>query len=96
MARHDVYRKSGVYLLECQSDVLNELDTRLVVPLLPFGTVPRVRRLNPVFEVEGEQLVMATQLAASVPARQLRERITSLGAEHEIIMNAFDMLLTGY
>ncbi len=96
MARHDVYRRGEIYLLDCQSDSLSELDTRFVVPLLPLGAVPRVRRLNPVFEVQGERLVMATQLASSVPSRELRDPVASLCNEHDIIMNAFDMLLTGY
>jgi toxin CcdB len=39
---------------------------------------------------------MATQLASSVPTRQLRDRVASLADEHDKIMNAFDMLLTGY
>ncbi|HLL29629.1 MAG TPA: CcdB family protein [Allosphingosinicella sp.] len=96
MARHDVYRGAGAYLLDCQSDYLRGLDTRFVVPLLPEGEVPQVHRLNPVFSVEGERVVMATQLGSSVPARQLRDPVTSLAHEHTAIINAFDMLLTGY
>lgn len=96
MARFDVYRGAGTYLLDCQSDYLSSFDTRFVVPLLPEGEVPTVFRLNPVFSVEGNSVVMATQLGSSVPARQLREPVTTLVDEHDKIMNAFDMLLTGY
>ena len=96
MARHDVYRGAGVYLLDCQSDYLGGLGTRFVVPLLPEGEVPQVHRLNPIFRAEGERVVMATQLAAPVPVRQLRNRITSLADRHDEIVNAFDVLLTGY
>jgi toxin CcdB len=96
MARHDVYRGPGAYLLDCQSDYLSGLDTRFVIPLLPEGEVPRVHRLNPVFSVEGERVVMGTQLGSSVPARQLRDPIASLADHHDMIMNAFDVLLTGY
>jgi toxin CcdB len=96
MARHDVYRGVGVYLLDCQSDYLGSLDTRFVVPLLPEGEVPKVHRLNPVFRVKGERLVMATQLGSSVPARKLRDPVASLADQHDVIMNAFDVLLTGY
>lgn len=96
MARHDVYRGAGVYLLDCQSDYLSSLDTRFVVPLLPEGEVPKAHRLNPVFDVGGERVVMATQLAASVPAGNLREPVASLADQHDLIMNAFDVLLTGY
>lgn len=96
MARHDVYRGPGAYLLDCQSDYLSGLDTRFVVPLLPEGEVPQVHRLNPVFNVEGERVVMATQLGSSVPARHLGNPVTSLANQHDVIMNAFDVLLTGY
>ena len=96
MARHDVYRGVGAYLLDCQSDYLRGLDTRFVVPLLPEGEVPRVHRLNPVFSIEGERVVMATQLGSSVSARHLRDPVASLLDQHDVIMNAFDVLLTGY
>jgi toxin CcdB len=96
MARFDVYRGGGAFLLDCQSDVLSHLQTRFVVPLFPSGETPQTARLNPVFEVNGETLVMATQLASAVPARELREQVASLAGEHDRILNAFDMLITGY
>ena len=96
MARFDVYREGAAYLLDCQNDFLRGFDTRFVVPLLPEGEVPKVFRLNPVFNVEGERVVMATQLASPVPSRQLRERVATLSNQHDVIMNAFDMLLSDY
>lgn len=66
------------------------------MPLLPEGEVPKVHRLNPVFRIEGERVVMATQLGSSVPARNLRDPVASLANQHDVIMTAFDMLLTGY
>lgn len=96
MSRFDVYCRGDTYLLDCQSDYLTSLDTRFVGPLLPEGEVPRVHRLNPVFSVEGERLVMATQPGSPIRAHQLRDRVASLANEHDMIMNAFDMLLTGY
>ena len=58
--------------------------------------MPRVLRLNPIFTISRERLVMATQLASPIQARRLGNRVASLADEHETIMNAFDMLLTGY
>jgi toxin CcdB len=98
MARFDVYpgaRGKG-YLLDCQADVLNHLETRVVVPLLPAAGAPVATRLNPVFEVEGFRLVMGTQLIFAIPAERLDRKIASLGDQHPAIMNALDMLLTGY
>jgi toxin CcdB len=39
---------------------------------------------------------MYTQFAASIPVRDLGEHVCSLADEHATIMNALDMLLTGY
>jgi toxin CcdB len=99
MARYDVHRNpSGPgYLLDCQADLLSGLTTRLVVPLLPPDVAPLpTRRLNPSFTVGEDRLIMMTHFAASVPTRALGERIGSLADQHDSIIEAFDMLLTGY
>jgi toxin CcdB len=98
MARFDVYPlpKGAGYLLDCQADVLSGFDTRFVVPLLPAAGAERASRLHPQFEVRQEAVVMVTQLAAAVPLRDLGKPIGSLAGEHGAIMNALDMLLTGY
>jgi toxin CcdB len=96
MARHDVYRGGGTYLLDCQSDYLSNLDTRFVVPLLHPRAKYRRFIASILFRIQGERLVMATQLGSSVPARNLQEVVASLADEHDVIMNAFDVLLTGY
>ena len=99
MARYDVYRMGGDsgFVLDCQADVLGMLNTRFVVPLLPPEQAPLAgERLNPAFTIAGEQVIMYTQFAASVPASQLREPVESLADEHLVIMNALDMLVSGY
>jgi toxin CcdB len=98
MARFDVYAYPGGpgLLLDCQADLLDYLNTRLVAPLLPRGEAPRpARQLNPEFVVNGDCYVMVTQYAAAIECRDLGERIGSL-AEHDIaILNALDMLIVG-
>lgn len=99
MAKFDVYRmvhRDG-YLLDCQADLLSEFATRFVAPLLPIAEAPSpVRRLNPIFEIEGGRYVMVPQLATSVPLSELQTRITSL-AQHDLIVgNALDMLISGF
>ena len=98
MAKFDVYRQKqgGWLLLDCQADLLGDLNTRLVVPLLPIDEAlkPAVR-LNPVFEVQGERLVMMTQFAASIPIRELGEIVQSLRLEQDVCV-ALDMLIVGF
>jgi toxin CcdB len=99
MARHDVHRADGLdgYLLDCQADLLNHMKTRFVVPLLAEARVAKsAERLNPVFEIEGQRFVMATQGAATVDIRELGPIVASLTDEHDRIMAALDMLLIGY
>lgn len=99
MAQFQVYRDRDEpgYLLDCQSDILSGLSTRLVVPLFPQDAVPPLSpRLNPTLKVGGEALVMMTHFAVTVPERRLGEAIASAARENIVIMNAFDMLLSGY
>ena len=74
MPQFDVYRtREGDLLLDCQSDALGHLTTRLAAPLLPADQSPDQRaRLNPSFEIDGRSYVMVTQFAAAVNAREFR------------------------
>jgi toxin CcdB len=99
MARLDVHRQpDGTLVLDCQADILSGLNTRLVVPLLPPEDAPGVAadRLNPTFEIGSDTVVMFTQFASAIPVRELGAPVASLAEEHSTIMNALDMLLTGY
>ena len=97
MARFDVYDAAGPgYLLDCQADLLSHFKTRFVVPLLPAEGAMAASRLHPIFQVEGQKLVMVTQLASAIPLAELKKKITSLSEQQPAIMNALDMLITGY
>jgi len=99
MAKFDVYRRRDApgYLLDCQADLLDVLNTRLVVPLLPPEDAPRpAARLNPAFEVEGRAVVMVTQFASAVMVRELGERVGSLLGKQDAIGLALDMLISGF
>jgi toxin CcdB len=99
MARFDVcgLRQGGGLVLDCQADLLADLKTRFVVPLLREAEAPKAAdRLNPTFYLGGESFVMATQFAATVHVRELGDVIASFKREETAIANALDMLLTGY
>lgn len=99
MARYDVYRLQDTtrLLLDVQADLLDELDTRAVVPLVGKKQLPPVaRRLNPVFVIDGENYVMATQFISVVPATGLRAPIAHLAEKHDEIVAALDMLFHGF
>jgi len=99
MARFDVFLNEGGagYLLDVQSDLLSGLNTRVVVPLLPKSSAPSpAQRLNPVFSIEGQTLVMATQYMAAVPTSELRSGAGSLAEQQDEISEALDMLFLGF
>ena len=83
-------------LLDCQSDVLDHLASRVVVPLMPAANVEPIPRLNPLFTVNGQTLVMATHLIFAIPLGRLQSPVANLEAEHYAIVGALDMLTTGF
>jgi toxin CcdB len=96
MAQFDVHRLGDGLVIDCQSDLLQQLDTRFVVPLISQADVPIVaQRLNPVFEIDGEEHVMLTQAAAAVRRRELGAVVTSLAERSFEITGALDVLLSG-
>lgn len=99
MARFDVHRMPGGagYLLDVQADLLQAIETRVVVPLLPADRAPPpMQRLNPVLTVEGEAVVMITQNLAAVPRRELGDVLTNLSEQADAIRDALDMLFIGF
>ncbi|WP_353199044.1 CcdB family protein [Sandarakinorhabdus sp.] len=99
MARFDVYEGfgGGEFLLDCQSNLLADMQTRFVVPLRPVRNAPPpIRRLNPVFQIGGDEFVMMTQQAATIPKRECGPIVATLAAADATILNALDMLISGY
>jgi toxin CcdB len=99
MARYDAFSNAGGdgYLLEIQADLLDDLTTRVVVPLVRASPdFKPLRRLNPVFTIGAKQYVMFTHLIATVPAAGLGEPRISLAAFDEQIEAALDMLFRGF
>lgn len=99
MARYDVYvhPDGDGYLLDVQADLLSGLNTCVVVPLMLAKDAPKpADRLNPVFHIEGREVVMATQFMAAVPKSVLSMPVASLmGCDIEIT-NAIDMVFQGF
>ncbi len=104
MARFDVYanpdpadRASIPFMLDVQSDFLEGLDTRVVVPLFASKRFPiRLRNLNPQFEVSGKAVVMDTASIGAVPMSDLRRAVANVSAEQLSIQDALDTLFAGY
>jgi toxin CcdB len=103
MAQFDVHRNTGKqrdaipYVVVVQSSLYNRYRRRVVVPLvrrthLDAAIADSV--LNPVFEVEGIEVVLHPLEMVSVAIDQLGESIASLAQEGDRITAALDELLT--
>lgn len=105
MARFDVYPNPGShahttpYLLDVQSDLLDGLDSRMVIPLRSLKHFPDVNlsaRLTPVLTIEAQDYLLETPKMGAVPERILKKAVTSLAREQEQITAALDFLFQGY
>lgn len=84
-------------LLVIQSNLLDYLSTRVVVPLLPVKAAGTdMERLHPIFVIEERRYLMATQLMAALTISELGPPVGSLDHEHDRIMAALAMLISGY
>jgi toxin CcdB len=104
MAQFDVHENNNKdtvatipYLLNVQADLLNNLTTRVVVPLVKASAMgkPAVH-LNPRFEIKGKAVVMSTAELAGVNVSVLGEKVCSLEEKRDEIIAALDFLFTGF
>lgn len=97
MAQFDVYRvRGGGLVVDCQSDLLSSLPTRLVVPLRPTAQGAGIGRLTPTLSVEGTNYLFAAPIARAIAVRDIEATVTSLKAEEYTIKAALDMLVSGF
>ena len=105
MARFDVYPNPGAhadttpYLLDVQSDLLDGLDSRMVIPLRSLAHFAKVKlptRLTPVLQVNGEDYLLETPKMGAVPQRILKTSVVSLVDKQDQITGALDFLFHGY
>jgi toxin CcdB len=96
MAQFDIHRLGHGLVLDCQSNLLRHIASRLVVPLVPRSDAPTpARRLNPIFEIDGMELVMVTQSASAVRTQLLGPVIGSLADRSFEVTDAIDVLISG-
>ncbi len=98
MAQFDVYRiESGGLVLDCQSDLLSDLGSRVVAPLRPADDTAVSRtRLNPLIELNQGTYRVATQFVRAVDRRHLGTRVGSAAGQEWEIKAALDMLISGF
>jgi toxin CcdB len=99
VARFHVHglKHSDALVLDLQSDLLDQLTTRMVVPLLPPDDLPRIiSQLNPQFTVRGKTYVMATQFAGAISIGEIGDMVADLTSDSDRIVAATDFLFQGF
>ncbi|MEN3146416.1 CcdB family protein [Neorhizobium sp. IRAMC:178] len=97
MARFQVYRMGTDLALDVQTNLLDALHTRVVVPLVPERDVKRiVNRLNPRFQVNDTPYIMMTEFLAAVPVGELGVKVVDVSAHSDEIVAATDFLFQGF
>lgn len=105
MAQFDVHRNTGKqrdaipYVVTVQSSLFNSYRRRVVIPLVRRSNLAASAAfielpLNPVFMIEGVEVVLHPLEIVSVASEQLGEKVTSLAQDGDSIAAALDELLT--
>ena len=105
MAQFTLYRNKNprtraLYplLLDVQCDLLEDLQTRVVIPLTKAATLTRkpIAHLTPLIEFEDETYALMTPQLAGVARTDLGAATGSLTRQRATILAALDFLLTGF
>ena len=96
----DLYRltrRPAVLVVDIQSGLLDNLKTRVVIPLVQRDQAPKklIATLNPCLRIDGREFVLMPQMIASIPASELAQPAgTAIGYRDEII-RAIDTVMGG-
>lgn len=105
MSQFDVYKNMDTLgntqsplLLNVQTDFLDSLDTRVIIPLMPIQSYPGkpVSNLHPVFEISGKEYIAVTALMRSVQSSQIGEKVSTLKGDSDKINTSLDFVFSGF
>jgi toxin CcdB len=101
MAQFDVYKNPNKatnlqvpYLLDIQHDILQNINTRVVVPLIL--NIESIKNLNPEFKINNQIYMMSTAEMATIPTTLLGDKVANLESQRSEILNAIDFLISGF
>ena len=101
MAQFDVYENTNEktkanipYLLDIQNDILKNLSSRVVIPLVV--TKEAINFLNPKFVINEIDVILSTAELASIPCEYIGSKVCSLKDRREEIIGAVDFLVMGF
>lgn len=104
MAQFDVYsnpdpdtNKTYPYFVDLQAEIIADLSTRVVAPLVSRDELRHapLQVLCPEVDVKGARYVLMTHQLASIPVPSNLSPVASLREQRYELLNALDFLITG-
>jgi toxin CcdB len=104
MAQFSVYenpnhatRKTYPYLLDIQSNLLDDLRTTVVIPLCPTDLAGKaaITKLCPILDIDGSPFVALTQQLAGIDRKALGTEVADLSQYRLDIIAALDFIISG-
>ena len=85
-------------LVDVQSDLLEDLQTRVVIPLTKAPALTRkpMSHLTPTLAFDGEDYLLVTPQLAGIARTELGTPVGNLATARQSIIAAVDFLLTGF
>ena len=89
--------KTYPYLLDIQSDLLDDLRTTVVIPLCATNLVGKaaITKLCPTLEIKGKRFIGLTQQIAGIDRRSLGKGVCNLSQYRSEIIAALDFIISG-
>ena len=85
-------------LLDIQNQLLDSLDTRLVIPLMPLNkyiSTP-IKELMPILTINNKKYIALTPLQAGIHKKLLGNIIANVINQRQEIVSSIDFLITGF
>jgi len=84
------------FLIVLQSNLVSDLNSTIVAPLIPHDRIKGANRLNPLVSVEGREFWLATHELFAIDRRVLKAKVSDLAQSRDAIIAALDLLFTGF
>jgi len=85
------------YLLDIQSDLLDQLRTTIVIPLGKYSIVKDqvITKLCPIVEIDGKKYAALTQQMAGIERSLLGNNVTNISGYRSEFVDAIDLIISG-
>lgn len=94
---NEATNKTYPYVLDIQSNLLEDLRTTVVIPLCPTTLAGNkaITKLSPILQIDGQQFIALTQLIAGVDRKSVGKEICDLSDYRSEMIASLDFIIFG-